>query len=75
MKLGDYISVKQASELSGYSERHLRYLIHDDKVEKVKVGSMWFITESSLREYMTIADEKKRTNADRRYKSQDTSVD
>jgi excisionase family DNA binding protein len=75
MKLGDYLSVKQASELSGYSERHLRYLIHDNKLERVKVGSMWFIAETSLLDYMAAADEMKRTGMDNRYKSQDISED
>ena len=75
MKLGDYISVNQARKLSGYSERHIRHLIHESKLEKVKVGSMWFITESSLQSYMAAADEKFKTKSDRRYKAQDISED
>ena len=71
MKLGDYLSIKQAAELSGYSDRYIRYLIHADKLDKVKVGSMWFITEASLLEYIALADEKGKS--DRRYKQQDTS--
>lgn len=73
MKLGDYLSVKQASELSGYSERHIRHLIHESKLENVKVGSMWFVTKTSLKNYMAFANDKYRTNSDTRYKSQDIS--
>ena len=71
MKLGDYLTIKQAAELSGYSERYLRLLIYDDELECVKVGNMWFIVESSMREYIAVADEKGKS--DRRYKQQDTS--
>ena len=73
MKLGDYISIKQAAELSGYSERYIRDLIRDDKLDKVKVGSMWFITEASLLDYIALADEKGKS--DGRYKQQDTTED
>ena len=71
MKLGDYLSIKQASELSGYSERHIRYLIYNDKLERVKVGNMWFIPEPSLLEYLDVADE--RGKSDGRYKHRDTT--
>ena len=73
MKLGDYISVKQASEMSGYSERHIRHLIHESMIENVKVGTMWFIIESSLLEYIAMADKKGKS--DGRYKQQDISED
>ena len=73
MKLGDYLSIKQAAELSGYSERHIRHLIHESKLDNVKVGSMWFITEASLLEYITLADKKGKS--DGRYKSQVISED
>ena len=71
MKLGDYLSIKQAADLSGYSERHIRYLIYNDKLERVKVGNMWFISEPSLLEYLAFADE--RGKSDGRYKPQDTT--
>ena len=59
MKLGDYLTIKQAAELSGYSERHLRYLAQKgDEFDCVKVGGVWFIPESSLHEFIAKADEK-----------------
>lgn len=71
MKLGEFITIKEASEMYDYSERHLRYLIHAGKLESNKIGSMWWIKESSLLDYLNEADKK--GESDKRYKRKDTS--
>jgi excisionase family DNA binding protein len=66
-RLGDYLSIKQAAELSGYSERYIRDLWRTEKIEGMKVGTMIFINEPSLEAYTEIASEKSKN--DSRYKN------
>ena len=67
MKLGDYLTIKQAAELSGYSERHIRKLWYSGKLEGMKLGSMVFLTENSVKAYVATASKKAKT--DGRYKN------
>ena len=48
----DWISVREASELTGYSEGHIRYLLGLGKVEGRKFGRDWFTTKQALRKYV-----------------------
>lgn len=69
MKLGGYLTVKESAELTGYSEHHIRYLIQIQKLDRVKIGSMWWITEESLRAYLEGAEAKQ--EKDKRYGPRD----
>ena len=65
-KLGDFLTIKQAAELSGYSERHIRKLWYSGKLEGMKIGNMVFLTDASLQSYLAIASEM--AKKDGRYK-------
>jgi excisionase family DNA binding protein len=44
----EYISVKQAAELLGYSRVHIVRLINDGKIQASKVGRSYVIEKSTL---------------------------
>ncbi len=48
----DYLTVQEASNLSGYHQRHLRRLIASGELRAVKRGRDWFILRSSLVDYI-----------------------
>lgn len=47
----DFLTVKQASERSGYSAEYIRRLIRNDKLEAKKVGTVYFVKVESLDSY------------------------
>jgi excisionase family DNA binding protein len=51
----DYITVSQASKLSGYNEEHIRRLLRDGLISGRKFGIVWQVSESSLLAYLTEA--------------------
>lgn len=46
------LSVSQLATVMGYSEGHLRRLLRLNKVEGVKVGTLWLSTESAAQKYL-----------------------
>ena len=46
------ISVTEASQLSGLTTSHIRFLIRNDEIEGVKVGRNWLTTEKAIRDYL-----------------------
>ncbi|MFA6919197.1 MAG: helix-turn-helix domain-containing protein [Patescibacteria group bacterium] len=46
------ITLKEASELSGYNQDYLGSLIRGKKIEGQRMGRNWFVTESTLLEFM-----------------------
>jgi excisionase family DNA binding protein len=50
--LPDWISVREAAEHTGYTERHIRYLLGQGKVEGRKFGRDWFTTKEALQKYL-----------------------
>lgn len=47
----EYVSVEEASEITGYSLQYIRRLLRKDKIEAVKKGYMWWIELESLKKY------------------------
>lgn len=47
-----FITLTQASEISGLSEAHLRRLIYRGAIWATKVGINWVTTEESVRDYL-----------------------
>ena len=64
-KLGDYATVEEAVEITGYSNIHLRRLIKSEKLEAIKLGSVWLISRDSLASYR--AESEVRRKEDGRY--------
>jgi excisionase family DNA binding protein len=50
--LPDWISVKKAAEYTGYTPRHIRYLLTNGLVEGRKFGRDWFTTKKNLDKYL-----------------------
>ena len=51
MPIGEYITVKEASEISGYTASHLRRLLIEGKLKGGKFGFVWFTTAAALEAY------------------------
>jgi len=49
----EYVDVEEAAVLSGYSEGHLRRLARQEKLARVKRGTMVFISVVSLEAYIS----------------------
>jgi len=56
-KVRTYISVKDACKLYGYREQYLRRLLRQKKPSRRKIGQVWLIEVSSLRNYLLFADQ------------------
>lgn len=50
--LEKHISVKAASECSGYSIQYLRRLLRNGRLEGIKIGQMWLIEMTSFDRYL-----------------------
>ena len=50
--MSEWISVKEAAELTGYTDGHLRYLLGKGLVEGRKFGRDWFTTREALQKYL-----------------------
>ena len=53
----EYVSVEEASEITGYVQDHLRRLIRQKKINATKKGAMWWVELESLQEYKRKMDE------------------
>jgi hypothetical protein len=47
------ISLKKASEISGYHQDYLSYLLRKKEITGKKIGRDWFTTEESVRNYLS----------------------
>jgi len=52
MSGGDWLTVKEAVELSGYNADHLRELMRDGKIEARKFSIVWMVSRKSLLIYL-----------------------
>jgi len=51
--MGDELTVAEAAEQTGYSERHIRRLARDSKIDARQVGGwLYLIDADSLAEYV-----------------------
>jgi|YNPNPStandDraft_1061719.scaffolds.fasta_scaffold16519_5 excisionase family DNA binding protein len=48
----DWITTKQAAELSGYHPEHIRELVREGKVKAQKFGEVWQVDRGSLLTYL-----------------------
>jgi len=55
--LHNHISVRKASEHSGYSEQYLRRMLRTGRIDGLKVGSTWLINMSSIRTHLVQAED------------------
>jgi excisionase family DNA binding protein len=56
--MADWITTKQAAEMSGYSAYHIRELINTGKVKAQKFGEVWQIDRRSLLAYLKVAEKQ-----------------
>jgi excisionase family DNA binding protein len=47
----EWITTKEAAELTRYHPTHIRWLIREDRIEGRKLGRDWLIDRESLEEY------------------------
>jgi hypothetical protein len=52
LELGALISLNEAAEFSGLSQRHLRLLAGRGEIWGKKLGRDWFTTTQAVREYL-----------------------
>lgn len=48
----EWLTVKQAAEISGYHPEYLRYLIKAGKIDAQKFATVWQVSRSSLKEFL-----------------------
>ena len=53
----DWLTTKQATELSGYHPDHLRRLIRAGEIKARKFGEVWQVDRASLFTYMRKAEQ------------------
>jgi excisionase family DNA binding protein len=51
----DWITTREAVELSSYHPDHLRELIRDGQIEARKFGIVWQVSKQSLLDYLNAA--------------------
>ncbi len=63
--MAEWITTKEASELTGYNAEYLRWLIREKKIKAQKFGILWQVNKSSLLAYLRSAEksEDKRRGA------------
>jgi len=49
----EWITTKQAVEISGYTAYHVRYLLNTGKINGQKFGDVWQIDRASLEKYLS----------------------
>jgi len=52
MTNSEMITVSEASEVSGYTRQHVRFLIRQGLISARRAGGIWLIEASSLHNYM-----------------------
>lgn len=50
--LSEWISTREAAEYTGYTRRHICYLLSRRLIEGRKFGRDWFTTKEALDEYL-----------------------
>jgi len=52
-RLGELISLEEASKHSGLSASHLRLMLRRGKIWGMKISRDWLTTEKAVKEYLT----------------------
>jgi hypothetical protein len=53
--LAKYISIEDASKLSGYNVHYIRRSLRARKIDGLKVSRIWFLDSSDLVKYLMVA--------------------
>ncbi len=53
--LGEFITVRSASEISGYNQQYLRRLLRKGLFKTRKIGQIWLIDKSEFVAYLSEA--------------------
>jgi len=61
--MGDYLTVKTASEMSGYNQQYLRRLLRGNILKSKRLGQLWLIERIGFIKYLSHA----RRSADKRF--------
>ena len=56
MSTDDWITVKEASKISGYNEEHITRLIREGKIKAKKFSIVWQVSSASLLTYISRAE-------------------
>jgi excisionase family DNA binding protein len=51
MSNDEWITVKEASKISGYNEEYITHLIREGKIKAKKFGFVWQVSRSSVLDY------------------------
>jgi excisionase family DNA binding protein len=55
MTSDEWITTKEAAELSGYNVQYVRRLIRNGRIDARKFGPLWQVSRQSLLSYLTTA--------------------
>ena len=61
--IDDYLTIEEATELSGYTDQYLRRMARRGRLPAIKRGHFWLVARAALEAYMQAA----RQTEDRRY--------
>ena len=50
--IGDYITVKAASNSSGYSDQYIRRLLRNGYLKTKRIGQIWLIEKTGFEKYL-----------------------
>ena len=51
-----WITVNEASKISGYNEEYITHLIREGKIKAKKFGFVWQVSRSSVLEYISTTE-------------------
>ena len=55
----EYITVRTASEFSGYNQQYLRRLLREGAFRTRKIGQIWLIDQRDFKDYLKEANQSK----------------
>ena len=55
----EYITVRSASEFSGYNQQYLRRLLRKGVLKTRKIGQIWLIDQMDFKDYLKEANQSK----------------
>ena len=67
---GEWLTVKEAAELSGYHPEYIRRLIRDGEITAKKFSIVWMVNREALLSYL----DKARNSGDGRYTPKNNSM-
>jgi len=56
---GDYITVRAASEFSGYNQQYIRRLLKNGTINTRRIGQIWLIEKSNFIDFLIEGQQSK----------------